>query len=71
MTGTMRPQLQPHADAVLTAVGQPGSVELDRNTTVRSESFKFFPERTRVSSARPGSPVEALLVGHSLAAAYA
>src|SRR5216683_8017332 len=38
----------------------------DRNTTVRSELFKIFPERSVVSPARSGGPVEVLLVGHSL-----
>src|SRR5438876_7054499 len=38
----------------------------DRNTSVRSELFKIFSERSVVSPARSGSPVEVLLVGHSL-----
>src|ERR1700748_2725099 len=36
----------------------------DRDTTVRSELFKF-PNDPWVSPARSGNPVEVLLVGHS------
>jgi nucleotide-binding universal stress UspA family protein len=43
----------------------PGSVAADRNTTVGSESFKYS-ERSVVAPRRSGSPVEVLLVGHSL-----